>query len=229
MWFEIHFYHTLWKQEAEKMLILQMCFQHLWKTPHWPRTRPPEYARPAQLLQEGHILKAGILVGQSLDQHVFRQLEYFLGVIICLALWISEKSDKMTNPLMLLLLLLFNPKSTVQNWRNKTCLFPRTSKPTLRHLHPDTGPWCGWGNRATEAPWGPMRSGVVAAPKEETSQQPLSLILSDCKGITMETSYTFSSTHNATLWVFPTGNTKSIKVRIYFNTLNLFQLLMTYF
>lgn len=139
---------------------------HLRETPHWPR-KSPECAHASTLLREGHLLKPGVLVGQPLDQHIFRQLEYFARVFICLTLWVSERSHKTIKPLLLLPL----------HWVNPTMLSrmkimkPASSPPSNHPAGP--APWPGSWWPADEQDHSPQGGNILGV---------LYLTLSDCKG-----------------------------------------------
>lgn len=66
------------------------------KAPHWPRKNLSVPDWPGCWGAAGYVLEPGVLISQSLNQHVFRQLEHFLGITICLTLWVSVRRHTMT-------------------------------------------------------------------------------------------------------------------------------------
>ena len=164
MWFKTHF---LMPARGREKANRAKALWHLRETPHWPRKSPECAYPPTQLLQDGHLLKPWVLVGQPLDQHIFGQLEYFTRVFICLTLWASERSHKTTKLLLLLLLLCVNPTML-----SRMKVMKPASSPTSTHfLGPAPCPGLWWpAGEQDHSPQGGNIPGV------------LSLTLSECKG-----------------------------------------------
>lgn len=92
------------------------------------------------LLFKEYILKPNVLIDQSLNQHIFCQLKYFLGVLISLTFWISEKNNKMTKHWYCLLSLLFHPiqiKVKGCDFSHGTLTSQVTAEPTLIQTYPE--------------------------------------------------------------------------------------------